>query len=115
MHRLLTTGLAALLCTAVAAAPASAKKHSAAAYEYVATIDCGHGKPMVVGSGADTAAPLVDLKTGRRFLPVEWHLAIGTSSYDEVIAPAPGGRRLTCAYDDGEATGTVVVVKARGA
>jgi len=67
---------------------------------------------MVVGSGADTAAPLVDLKTGRQFLPVEWHLSIGTFAYDEVIAPSPAGRRMACSYDDGEAQGTVVVVKA---
>src|SRR5215213_9814875 len=114
MRKLLTPGLSALLCMAVIAAPASAKKHSAAEFDYVATIDCGHGKPMVVGSGMDTAAPLVDLKTGRRFLPVEWHVAVGDSTYDEVITPAPAGRRTTCGYDDGEATGTVVVVKAAG-
>ena len=114
MRKLLTSGLSALLCLAVIAAPASAKKHSASTYDYIATIDCGHGKPMVVGSGMDTAAPLVDLKTGRQFLPVEWHLAVGTFSYDEVISPAPAGRRIACDYDDGEAKGTVVVVRATG-
>ena|SRR5215213_6231556 len=112
MRNLITAGISALLCMALVAAPASAKKHSPAEFDYIATIDCGHGKPMVVGSGMDTAAPLVDLKTGRRFLPVEWHLAVGTSAYDEVITPAPAGRRMTCGYDDGEAKGTVVVVKA---
>jgi len=113
MRKLLTAGLSGILCMAVIAAPASAKKHSASEYEYVATIDCGHGKPMVVGSGADTAAPLVDLKTGRQFLPAEWHLAVGAMSYDEVISPAPAGRRMTCSYDDGGAKGTVIVVRAR--
>jgi hypothetical protein len=114
MRNLITAGISALLCMALVAAPASAKKHSAAEFDYIATIDCGHGKPMVVGSGMDTAEPLVDLKTGRRFLPAEWHLAIGTFAYDEVISPAPAGRRMACSYDDGEATGTVVVVKAAG-
>ena len=112
MRKTLTVGLSALLCMAILAAPASAKKHSASGFDYIATIDCDRGKPMVVGSGVDTASPFVDLKTGRRFLPVEWHLTIGSASYDEVITPSPAGRRIVCSYDDGWAKGTVTVVKA---
>ena len=115
MRKLLTAGLSALLCMAILAAPASAKKHSASDFDYIATIDCGHGQPMVVGSGMDTAAPLIDLKTGRRFLPVEWHLTFDGSSYDEVVTTSAEGRRMACAYDDGYATGTLIVVKAGNA
>jgi hypothetical protein len=110
MRKPLVAGMAALLFLMIAAAPASAKKHPPDAFDSVATIDCGHG-PMRVGSGLDTASPFVDLKTGKRYLPVEWHVAFGDTSFDEVIPNRYKGRRLVCSYDDGFATGTVTVVK----
>lgn len=112
MSKLLTAGMATLCCLAVLAAPASAKKHAASEYDYIATIACGHGKSMTVGSGVDTTSPLVDLKTGRKLLPAEWHIAYDGGTYDEVVSPAPVGRRITCRYDDGFATGIVIVVRA---
>jgi hypothetical protein len=113
MRKLLAAGMAALLCLALAAAPASAKKHAAGEFSYVATIDCGHG-PMVVGSGDDTSNPFVVLKTGKRFQPVEWHVTYPGGAVDEIIPDAPRGHRMVCGYDDGFATGTVTVVKDRG-
>jgi hypothetical protein len=116
MRKLFAAGMAALLCLALAAAPASAKKrgdkHTADEFSYIATIDCGRG-PMVVGSGDNTSDPFVVLRTGKRFLPVEWHVRWEGGGFDEVIPDAPRGRRMWCTYDDGFAKGWVVVVKAR--
>lgn len=116
MRKLFAAGMAALLCLALAAAPASAKKradkHSADEFSYVATINCGRG-PMVVGSGDNTADPFVVLRTGKRFYPVEWHVRWEGGGFDEVIADAPRGRRMWCTYDDGFAKGWVLVVKAK--
>jgi hypothetical protein len=117
MRNLFAAGMAALLCLALAAAPAAAKKrgdkHSADEFSYVATIDCGRG-PMVVGSGDNTSDPFVVLRTGKRFLPAEWHVRWDGGGFDEVVSPAPRGRRMWCTYDDGFATGWVAVVKDRG-
>ncbi len=110
MPKFLTAGMAALCCLAVLASPAAAKKHSAAEFAFPATIDCGHG-PMVVGSGENTSDPFVELKTGRIFQPVEWHVATPGGPFDEVEPDQPKGRRQTCSYDDGVARGTVVVVQ----
>jgi hypothetical protein len=110
MRKLFVAGMATLLSLTIAAAPASAKKLSADDFESVATIDCGH-KPMRVGSGLDTASPFVDLKTGKQYLPVEWHVRVGDATFDEVIPNDYKGHRSVCSYDDGVATGTVTVVK----
>ena len=113
MRNLFAAGMAALLCLALAAAPAAAKKrgdkHSADEFSYVATIDCGRG-PMVVGSGDNTSDPFVVLRTGKRFLPAEWHVRWDGGGFDEVIPNTYRGRRLWCTYDDGFATGWVKVV-----
>jgi hypothetical protein len=109
MRKLLVAGMAALLSLAIVAAPASAKRHSAEEFDYVATIDCGFG-PWVVGSGVDTASPFVELNTGVELHPVEWSLQIGDATYEERIPNRYRGIRLTCSYDDGFATGKVRVV-----
>ena len=114
MRKLLVAGMATLLSLAIMAAPASAKKYSADDFDYVATIDCGPGPAMVVGAGVETSSPFVDLKTGRTFLPVEWHVTFEGGSFDEVIENSYKGRRMVCSYDDGFATGEVTVVKANG-
>jgi hypothetical protein len=114
MRKLFTVGMAAVLCLAIAASPAAAKKHSAADFPFIATLDCGHGGPMVVGAGVDTADPFVDLKTGKNYLPLEWHVRIGDMAFDEIIERSVKGHPMTCSYDDGEAVGEVVVVKATG-
>jgi hypothetical protein len=116
VRKLPAVGMAALLCLLLAAAPASAKKrpdkHSADEFSYVATINCGRG-PMVVGSGDNTSDPFVVLRTGKRFLPVEWHVRWDGGGFDEVIPNTYRGRRMWCTYDDGFAKGWVLVVKAR--
>jgi hypothetical protein len=66
---------------------------------------------MVVGSGENTSDPFVELKTGRIFQPVEWHVVTPGGPFDEVEPDQPRGHRQTCTYDDGVARGTVVVVQ----
>ena len=120
MRKMLATGLAAVACLAIGAAPAAAKKkerppkHTADEFSYVATLDCGPG-PMVVGSGDNTSDPFVDLHSGKVYLPLEWHVTWDGGGFDEILpSPRKGGRAMTCSYDDGFATGTVVVVKQQG-
>ena len=110
MPKLVPAVMAALLCLALAAAPASAKKHSPDEFDFIATLDCGHG-PMTIGSGVDTASPFVDLETGRIFQPVEWHVTTPGGPFDEIEPNQPKGKRQTCRYDDGVAVGNVIVVK----
>ena len=110
MRKLLTAALAAILCLGVAAGTASAKpRHQKAEYTYTATIDCGRG-PVTVGSYDDMWADLEDMDSRRRYKPLEWHVKFGDMAIDEV---KPGERRrqprVICTYDDGMATGTVVV------
>ena len=114
MRKLLVAGTATLLTLAIAAMPASAKKHSPDEFDSVAALDCGHGPAMRVGSGLDTASPFVDLKTGKQYLPVEWRVRIGDMAFEEVIPNEYKGHRVVCRYDDGTATGTVTVVKRNG-
>ena len=111
--RKLLAGMATLLCFALIAAPASAKpKPPAASYDVIATIDCGK-KPMVVGSGNDLWAPLVDLKTGRQFLPVAFNVVFEGEAIDLVNPDPPRGRQVVCSYEDPDVTGTVTLVKGR--
>jgi len=112
MRKFLMAALAAILCLGVAAGTASAKpkpKPPKADYTYTATIDCGRG-PVTVGSYDDMWADLEDMDSRRRYKPLEWHVKFGDMAIDEV---RPGERRrqprVICTYDDGMATGTVVV------
>ena len=107
MRKLLTATVATLFCLALVAAPASAKR----AYTYTATIDCGQG-PVVVGSYDNLWAHLEELDSDRRYKPVEWHVTVGGRSID-IVKPGNGRKRVTCSYDDGQATGTVVVTPRR--
>jgi hypothetical protein len=108
--RTLRTGLAgALAVTALAAMPAGAAEDPAD-YSWIATIRCGHG-PIKVGSGDDMWAPLVALKSGRKYRPVAWNLKAG----DKVIRERKSGtgkrRTMKCRYRDDVAHGTVTVLK----
>jgi hypothetical protein len=106
-----TLGTAAVLALTLLAAPASAKKPvDAAAFSFIATIDCGGG-PQQVGSTDDLWAPLVDLRTGKKYTPIAWKVSGEGFSVDEAIA-APKKHSAECSYDDGVATGTVTVKKA---
>jgi hypothetical protein len=106
IRRLVAAGTVAL-ALGLFVSPASAKP----AYTYYATIDCGSG-PVEVGSWDDLWAPLVDLKTGRKFKPVAWHVAVGDTVIDETKKGEPKKHAVDCSYDDGVATGTVTVKKA---
>ena len=97
------------LALAVTAGPAAAKKPKAP-YTYYATIDCGAG-PVEVGSWDDMWATLVDLETGRKYKPVEWHVSVGELAIDEV-KKRERKHAVDCSYTDGVATGTVTVKKA---
>jgi hypothetical protein len=113
MRKLITAATAAILTVGIAAAPASAKKVDAAGFSYIATIDCGSGN-ITVGSSDDMYAPLVDLKTGKSYLPIAWHVRFG----DQEIVDSNGvvsKKARDCSYDDGFATGTVTVIKGKKA
>ena len=103
MRKPLTATLATILFTVLLASPAAAKTE----FAYVATIDCGSGS-VVVGSQKTIWSALEELETGRTYKPVEWHLTVGGRNID-IVKPGEGRERLSCSYDDGEATGTVVV------
>jgi hypothetical protein len=79
---------------------------------YTATLDCGAG-PVVVDSGNDLFAPLVDRKTGRRYQPVKWHVKVGAKTIRATKPHWHGGPTTRCSYDDGQAVGTVTVQRPR--
>ena len=80
----------------------------------MATINCGRG-PMEVGSGDNTADPFVELKYGKKYFPIVWHVKWDGGKFHEVLPnPVKGGRPMVCSYDDGFAKGFVIVVKERG-
>jgi hypothetical protein len=111
LRKFATHGTAVVMALALFAAPASAKKPvSAAAFSYIATIDCGSG-PQQVGSTDDMWAPLVDLRSGKKYTPIAWKVSGEGFSVEEAIA-APKKHSGECSYDDGVATGTVTVKKA---
>jgi hypothetical protein len=98
----LLAGLVAIASLVVIVDPASAKQHT-----YTATIDCGSGS-VVVTSGVDLFAPLVDQETGRRYYPVAWDV----KAHGKVVRRKKHGHHratVECSYDDGTAVGTVTV------
>lgn len=110
LRKIATLGTAAVVALAMSAAPASAKKPvNADAFSYIAQIDCGGGL-LQVGSTDDLWAPLVDLRTGRKYKPIAWNVAGEGFALDEAIAD-PKKHSAVCSYDDGVATGTVTVKK----
>ncbi len=116
MRKLLMAGMATLLCMAIGAAPAAAKHHKPPkppkpAYTYTAVIDCGYGN-VTVGSYDDLWADLEDLKSPRRYQPVEWEVFIpGRADPIHEVKPGRHKKTVDCSYDDGFATGTVTVKK----
>ncbi len=109
LRPLLTVMTTATFALAVLAGPAAAEKPRVP-YTYYATIDCGAG-PVEVGSWDDIWAPLVDLESGRKYKPVEWHVTVGELAIDEV-KKRERKHAVDCSYSDGVATGTVTVKRA---
>jgi hypothetical protein len=106
----------AALALALLAGPsprALAKKPPKHQTTYTATIDCGAG-PVVVDSSDDMFAPLVDRASGRRYLPVKWHVKVGGKTVNATKPGWHGGPTVRCSYDDGQAVGTVTVRRAHG-
>jgi hypothetical protein len=109
MRKLLTAGMAAMLVLTLSATAASAKPKTTA-YAYTATIDCGRGS-VTVGSTDDLFAPLVDLRSGKRYQPVAWDVVVDGRAI-QAVKPGPAPKRpVACSYDDGVAVGTVFVKK----
>ena len=109
LRTLLAVAATTILALTLTAGPAAAKKPNGP-YTYYATIDCGAG-PVEVGSWDDMWAPLVDLASGRKYQPVEWHVTVGGLAIDEVKR-RERKHAVDCSYSDGIATGTVTVKKA---
>ena len=106
MRILFPAALAAVIAFTTLVAPASAKK---VADEWPATLDC-YGKPIAVTSGSNMFSPLVEVRTGKRYKPVAWHVV---TSDGRVIDESRGGtlpkRAIACGYADAQASGTVIV------
>jgi hypothetical protein len=111
MRSLLAAGMTAAALLSTAAGPAAAKAPARDSFTYFATIDCGAGA-VEVGSGDDLWSTLVDLKTGKRYTPVAWHVSGDGFAVDESRKGANKKHAAACDYDDGVATGTVTVKKA---
>ena len=113
MRPLVAAATAAALSLALVVAPASAKKpKDPGPYTYIATIDCGSGA-VEVGSWDDVWAPLVDLESGKQYMPVAWDIRVGTFVFQEYKHGEPKKRAVDCSYsDDSGAEGTVTVKKA---
>ena len=111
MRTLLAVGMTAAAVLTTAAGPAAAKAPERDAFTYFATIDCGRG-PVEVGSGDDLWSTLVDVDSGKRYVPVAWHVSGDGFAVDESRKGASKRHAVACDYDDGVATGTVTVKKA---
>jgi hypothetical protein len=111
MRTLLAAGMTAAALLSTVAGPAAAKAPARDSFTYFATIDCG-AHPVEVGSGDDLWSNLVDLKTGKRYTPVAWHVSGDGFAVDEIRTVASNRHAVECDYDDGVATGTVTVKKA---
>jgi hypothetical protein len=107
-RRLATVAITAVTGLALAAGPAAAKKKGD---DFPADLDCGGGVMHVV-SGADLWSPFVDVETGKKYMPIAWHVSFPGGSVDEAKKGKPTKHAVECDYTDGIATGTVVVKKA---
>jgi hypothetical protein len=108
--------LAAVAALALLAGPAPrvlAKSKPPKQHTYTAKLDCGEGS-VTVDSTDDMFAPLVDRATGRKYLPVKWHVKVGTKTIRATKPGWHGGPTVRCSYDDGQAVGTVTVQRPHG-
>ena len=108
-RRIFTLATTAVVASALAAGPAAAKGPKEKV-SYPADIDCGSGVIHVV-SGADYWSPFVDVATGKKYKPIEWHVSGDGFAVDVVKKGEPNKHAVECSYSDGTATGTVVVKK----
>lgn len=104
MHRIPSIAGFIAVLGLVAAAPASAKSKQPT--HYTARLNCGAGT-VIVDTGNDLFAPLVQRKTGRVYYPVAFKVQV----HGVVHAPTLHyhGRTVKCTYDDGVARGHVWV------
>ncbi len=110
IRKLMTLGTVAVVAMSILAGPAAAKPPKGG-FSYFAQIDCGSG-PIEVGSGDDLWAPLVDLRSGKKFKPVAWQVSGEGFAVDETTKGVLKKHAVVCTYSDGVATGTVTVKKA---
>jgi hypothetical protein len=110
--RTLAAGAVALTAAVAAAVPAAAESgpQDPADFAYVATIDCGRGK-VEVGSGERIFAPLVNMRTGRKYYPVAWNVTAGTHTIRKTKPHTRSKPKFRCKYDDGQAKGTVKILR----
>jgi hypothetical protein len=110
MRTFLATGMAALALLGATAGTASAKSPKGG-FTYTATINCGGGA-IVVGSTDDLFAPLVDMRTGRKYQPIAWDVWVDGQEIVADDGHRPNRHAVGCSYDDGVAKGTVTVKRA---
>ena len=77
-------------------------------FSFVATIDCGSG-PVQVGSTDDIYAPLIDLKTSRKYDPVAWDVSFGDFHFVDTQEGVTRRNSMECSYVDEWVSGTVTV------
>ena len=92
------------------AGTASAKQSppDPADFSFLATIDCGSG-PVQIGSTEEIYAPLVDLKTGRKYDPVAWDVSGGDFHFVDSLEGVTKRNSVECSYVDEWVSGTVTV------
>jgi hypothetical protein len=108
----LVAGAVSLAAATAAAVPAAADTgpQDPADFAYIATIDCGRGE-IQVGSGTRLFAPLVNMETGRRYHPIAWNVTAGEHTIRKTKPRTAGKPRYRCRYDDGQAKGTVTILR----
>ena len=107
MRILFPAAVAAVIAFTTLVAPASAKK---AADEWPASLDC-YGKAVAVTSGSNMFAPLVEVRSGKRYKPVAWDVVVVEDGrrVQQSKKRAEATPTVTCAYDDGTAVGSVKI------
>jgi hypothetical protein len=99
------SGLVVVVVLALsAAAPAFAKPKTPT--HYTAKLNCGAGM-VIVDTGADIFAPLVQRETGRVYYPVAFRVKAHGVLHKPTLHYH--GRTVKCSYNDGTARGTVWV------
>jgi hypothetical protein len=93
------------------AGTASAKQSlpDPADFSFIATIDCGSGGPVQVGSTDDIYAPLVDLRSGREYEPVAWDVSFGDFHFVDTLEGVTKRNSIECSYVDEWVSGTVTL------